>query len=185
MNQSKISVRYAKALFQLAKEKQLTGIIKEDMIVVQTIAKSVEEFQLLIESPTIKVKKKQEIFELIFGKSVNKITLDFLLLILKNKRELHIADIARNFLDIARKELGVKSASFVSVVDIDKETAAEIQQTTEKFFKTKIDLIHETNPDLIGGYILRVEDQQFDASVATKLNKIKRHLLSSSFEVKY
>ena len=67
MNQSKITVRYAKALFELAKEKQLTEAIKKDMVSIQLIAKSVEDFQFLIESPIIKSKKKQEVFNLMFG----------------------------------------------------------------------------------------------------------------------
>ncbi len=185
MNQSKISVRYAKALFELANEKQLTNQVRKDMILVQTIARSVEEFQLLIESPIIKSSKKQDIFRLMFEKSVQKITLDFLFLIINNKRENYIIDIARNYLDIARKEQGITSASFISVVEISTETAASIQKIAEDIFKTKIDLVHELKPDLIGGYILRVGDRQFDASVSTKLRKIQHHLVSSDFEVKY
>lgn len=184
MNQSKITVRYAKALFELAKEKQLTEAIKKDMVFIQLIAKSVDDFKFLIESPIIKSKKKQEIFRLMFGKSVEKLTLDFLFLILKNKREVYLSDIARNFLDLARKNLGIKSANFVSAIEISAAEVEEIKQITEKVFNTKIELILDIRPELIGGFVLRVEDQQFDASVSSRLKFVKRHLITDDYNVK-
>lgn len=184
MNQSKITVRYAKALFELAKEKQLTEAIKKDMAYIQLVAKSVEDFKFLIESPIIKRKKKQEIFRLMFGKSVQKITLDFLFLLLKNRREVYISDIARNFLDLARRDLGIKLASFVSAIEISAKTVEEIKQIAEKVFNTKIEMILDVKPELLGGFVLRVEDQQFDASVASRLKLVKRHLVNDSYESK-
>ena len=184
MNQSKISVRYAKALFELAKEKQLTEAIKKDMVFIHLIAKSVDDFQFLIESPIIKSKKKQEIFKLMFGKTVQKITLDFLFLILKNRREAYIVDIARNVLDLARKDLGIKSANFVSAIEISPKAVEEIKQITEEVFNTKIDLVLDVQPKLIGGFVLRVEDQYFDASISSKLKFVKRHLINDEYEMK-
>lgn len=184
MNHSKIAVRYAKALFELAKEKQLTEAIKKDMAIVQTISRSVHEFQLLIDSPTIKSSKKKEIMGKLFSSSMQKLSLDFLYLIIENKREAHIQDIARNFLDIARKDLGIKSANFISAIEINDETAQKIKQITEKVFNTKIDLNLDVKPQILGGYVLRVEDKQFDASISTKLTYVKRHLINDEFEMK-
>lgn len=184
MNQSKITVRYAKALFELAREKKVTEAVKKDMAYIQIIAKSVEDFQFLIESPIIKSSKKQEIFRLMFGKSVEKITLDFLFLILKNRREVYISDIARNFLDLARRDLGIKSASFVSAIEINAKSLEEIKRVAEKLFNTKIEIALDVKPEILGGFVLRVEDQQFDASIATKLNYIRRHLVNDEFEMK-
>jgi len=66
MNDSKISVRYAKAFFLLAREKDILEEVKNDMVLIQTICNSVPEFNLIVESPVIQTSDKQKlIFEIV------------------------------------------------------------------------------------------------------------------------
>lgn len=182
MNHSKISVRYAKALFLLAKEEELIDKIKNDIVFVKLISETVDEFSLLIESPVVGSIQKKLAFKAIFEKSVDKITLDFLNLVVDNKRELFINDMCRNFLDLVRKNKGIKLANFITASQVDSELLNEVKVLSEDYFKTKIELSSEVDKMLIGGYVLRVGDKQFDASVESKLKKIKRELLETNFE---
>ncbi len=182
MNHSKISVRYAKALFLLAKEEGLIDKIKNDIVFVKLISETVDEFSLLIESPVVGSKQKKIALKAIFEKSVNKITLDFLNLVVDNKRELFINDMCRNFLDLVRKNKGIKLANFITASQVDSELLNKVKALSEDYFKTKIELSSEVDKKLIGGYVLRVDDKQFDASVESKLKKIKRELLETNFE---
>jgi F-type H+-transporting ATPase subunit delta len=185
MNQSKIGVRYAKALFELAKEKKVLAETRKDMDFIKAVSEEVEGFRFLVESPVIDTKKKLEIFAAMFKGNISKLSQSFLDLVIKNKRETYIADITRNFVDFVRKDQGVKSASFATAVEIDNKLLEEVKQITESYFKTRIELTSDVNPDLIGGFILRVDDKQFDSSVSSKLNKIKAQLVSTDFEIKY
>ena len=182
MNHSKISVRYAKALFLLAEEERLIDKIKNDIVFVKMISETVDEFNLLIESPVVGSKQKKLAFEAIFEKSVDKITLDFIYLVVDNKRELFINDICRNFLDLVRKDKGIESASFITASQVDDVLLNEVKVLAENYFKTNIELFSEVDKKLIGGYVLRVGDKQFDASVESKLKKMKRELLETNFE---
>jgi len=182
MNHSKISVRYAKALFLLAKEKGLINKIKDDIVFVKMISETVEEFNLLIESPVVGAKQKKLAFNAIFERSIDKIALDFLNLVVDNKRELFINDICRNFLNLVRKENGIESASFTTASQVDSAMLIEVKALAEDYFKTIIELSSEVDERLIGGYVLRVGDKQFDASIVSKLKKIKRELLETNLE---
>jgi len=182
MNHSKISVRYAKALFLLAKERNILDEIKKDIELVYTSCDSVYELKFLLESPVVKTSQKQEIFKQIYQNKVNELTITFLDLIIKNKREAHIKDIARNILDLFRKELGVKTAILTTAVALDETLRKNITEVIKLKFKTEIELTEQINKDLIGGFILRVDDQQYDASVSTKLNKLKKVLINKTYD---
>ena len=182
MNQSKISVRYAKALFLLATEKAVIDEIKNDIDYIKNISETVEEFKFLVDSPVVETNKKREAFEAALKGSVSQISLNFIDLVTKNKREFFINDICRNFLDLVRKSKGIESASFITAADIDNSVLTEVKSIADNYFKTNVELSSVIDEKIIGGYILRVGDKQFDASVNSKLKKVKQHLMNTNFE---
>jgi len=185
MNQGKISVRYAKSLFLIAKEKGEIDAINDDISIIYSISKNISKFKLLLESPIIKKSQKTKIFEKIFKGKISELSLSFLNLVLKNKREMYLIDISRNFLDIVRKDKGIKTAFLTTALSLDKNQSSEIEQIIAKHFKTKIEFTEQIDSKIIGGFILRVEDKQYDSSVLTKLKRIKTKLINTTFEKKY
>jgi len=182
MDQSAIAVRYAKAFFSIAKEKKMLDVLKRDLQLVLEVSEASSDFIFLLESPVVKTSKKKELFNSIFDKKVNKLTLSFLLLIAKNKREVHIPGICRNFLSLTRKDLNIRSAVITTATDISKETINKIESLIAKELNAKIELRNEINTDIIGGMILRIDDKQYDASVFTQLKKIKQKLLETELK---
>ena len=106
-------------------------------------------------------------------------TYSFLMLLITNKREAYLKDITRNFLESYRKGAGFKAARLTSAIELDPATIEQFKTLIRKHFNTEVDLTCTTDSKLIGGFVLQVEDQQIDASVAVKLKKLKRELLSS------
>ncbi len=179
MNQSKIAVRYAKAFFELALEKNQLEKLKKD---IDTIAAASvqQDIQLLLESPVVKTSKKKKLLASIFKEKVEAMSLNFLLMIADNKREMHIPAICRNFIDRYRKHKGIKAAKVTTALDIDDDLKKQISKVIADVFNSEVELTTAENTELIGGFILRVGDQQIDASVSTKLKKIKREFLSKT-----
>jgi F-type H+-transporting ATPase subunit delta len=62
---------------------------------------------------------------------------------------------------------------------VDKKVKNQISELISDVFGTKADLEEVTDPEIIGGFILRVDDNYIDASVRTKLNKIRKELMRS------
>lgn len=179
MDQSAITVRYAKAFFSIAKEKNLLDALKSDIELVMDVCKNSSDFIRLLESPIVKTSKKSALFSAIFNKKVNPITVNFLLLIAQNKREAQIPGICRNFLDLTRKDQNIKSAILTTAAEIDAESLSKIKTLLGKELNATIELSTKVNPDIVGGLVLRVNDKQYDASVATQLRKIKQSLLET------
>ena len=182
MDQSLITVRYAKAFFSLAKENQLLEPLKNDIEVVAAICNESTDFILLLESPVVKGSKKMKLINRIFDGHLNELTLKFLALVTKNKREAHIPGICRNFLSLCREGQGIKSAVVTTASGISPETLKNVQAIMEKEFNTKIELTEKISPSIIGGMILRVDDKQLDASITTQLKRIKTKFLETEIK---
>jgi len=104
MDESAITVRYAKALFSLSKEKNQLFSLKEDMDLISSVCNQSEDFILLLKSPVVKTSEKVHIIRLIFHEKISPLSLQFLELVTQNKREVFIPSICRNILTLIRKE---------------------------------------------------------------------------------
>lgn len=182
MNISAIRVRYAKAFFSLAKEENMMELLKADIEKVFNVCNYSSDFILLLESPVVSVSKKAELISKIFKGEINILTLNFLLLIAKNKRESYIPGICRNFLELTRKDQNIKSAVLVTASEINTKTIKKIKILMEKELNSKVELSSQVEPEIIGGMILRIDDKQFDSSVTTQLRKIKQQLLETEIK---
>jgi F-type H+-transporting ATPase subunit delta len=179
MNQSKIAVRYSKAFFNLAIERGILNELKNDVqLVVMTCQEP--DFKRLIESPVVRTSQKKALIKEIFNGKVNSLTTQFLLMVTENRREAYLPDISRDFIQLYREHSGIQAAKVTTAGSIDKETKEQIHQLISKLFNTQVELFTEENPSIKGGFILRVGDQQIDASVSTKINQIKRKLIDTS-----
>ncbi len=179
MDQSAITVRYAKAFFSIAKEKNSLDILKTDIETVLNVCNNSIDFVLLLESPVVKTSKKIKLISTIFKGKIDELSLKFLLLITSNKREVHIPGICMNFLSLTRKDQNIKSAVLTTATEINKDILNKIELLMAKELGAKIELTSEVNANIIGGIVLRIDDKQYDASVATQLKKIKQQLLEA------
>lgn len=182
MDQSAITVRYAKAFFSIAKEKKQLDKLKADIGAILEVCNTSDDFILLLESPIVKKSKKAALIKEIFEGNIDKLTLDFLLLIIENKREVHIPGICRNFLELTRKDQNIRSAMLTTAAEVNPQTIAKIKALLEKELAASVELSTQVKPDIIGGLVLRLEDKQYDASVATQLKKIKQNLLDTELK---
>jgi len=179
MDQSSIAVRYAKALFETAVEKNILDKLKADIeLVTQTCAD--EMMKQLIDSPVCKPSDKEKAFDAIFKGKVDAVTLNFLKMVVSNKREKHIPAICRNFASRYYKHSNIRQAHIVTATAIDDAMKEKMKTAIAKMFNSDIELTTAEDESLIGGFIMRIDDRQIDASVSSKLKKIKNKLSEST-----
>ncbi len=179
MNESKITVRYAKALFALAKEGNALEAVKNDMVLLGECVHEVPELQFVISSPVIKVSEKIRLFKEVFKASFHELTSSFVTLLLEKRREEYLAGISRYFITLLKSDQGIKSAELITAITLDAKLRDALKKYIAKRFDSQVDLHESVDEKLIGGFILRVDDQQVDASIASKLERIKTALTHS------
>jgi F-type H+-transporting ATPase subunit delta len=182
MNDSKISVRYSRALFQSATEKKILDMVFKDMIFVSEICK-ISELKEVLESPIILPSKKKTIFHAFLDKNVEKITIALIDLVIKNGRENHLPAIARVFRDETLKYKGITQTDLTTAVAVNDKIRKQITELIASVFKTKIELKETVDKEIIGGFILKINDNFVDASVRNKLRKVRKELSVMTLKV--
>jgi len=183
MNESQISVRYAKALFQSASEKKLLDQVSGDMELLAETCK-LDNFRHMLEMPSLQVSQKNKLVDTLFAKHMSEISLSMIRLIIQNKREIYLSGIARNFRDLYRRERGIRTAELLTAVPVDEAAVNSIRELIKKAYDADVDLSTSVDGEVIGGFVLTIEDMQYDASVASNLKKMKKQLLQTSIEKK-
>ena len=184
MYHSQVNIRYAKSLFLLAKEKELLDEIKKDIDLILQWFDENEDVNVLLEHPVVKSSKKAEIIDKIFKESINSYTLSFLQLIIKNKREKHLKYICLDFVEIYKKNKGIKTAVLTTSFDLSRTHKENIKKSIEHMFKAPVELKTKLDESLIGGLIIQVDDRQIDLSVARQINELKQQVLKMDFNNK-
>ena len=178
MELSSINVRYARALFSLAQEKNLVENIKTDLDLIVQTGKGNPEFDWILSNPVIKPSKKIEIIKNIFSALIQPISLTFLDMLIKNKRENQLYGIARWYTHDYNLLKGINSATFTTAVPLDDSIRNSVKSIIKKLFDKELQLIEVVNPEIIGGYILKIDDMQYDGSISSGLKKIRRELIN-------
>lgn len=180
MNEGKIAVRYAKALFELAKEKEILEKVIGDIKIISQIIAEFPELSEMINSPVITNKQKKTVLTNLFKGKIQKISNDFLILIIDKGRGDYLARILNRFIVDYRQYKNIKEAVITTATAIDSSTKEQIKIAMESVLNTKVEISEKTDANIIGGFIIRVDDNQFDASVSSKLKNVRRELLKST-----
>jgi F-type H+-transporting ATPase subunit delta len=182
MNYSKIGVRYAKALLQVAIEQNLMEEVRKDMSFLDTLAVSVPEFMQILESPVIKPSEKQTIMKAAVSAQISPLSLQFLDMLITHRRENRLRDIIRNFDDQYRANKGIITASITTTVALEPKVSEQISELLKKKYNKQVELKPIIESSIIGGFILQVEDLQLDSSIQTQLRKVRRDLIDTPLE---
>lgn len=176
MNDSIIARRYAKAFFQLGVENNKQEIFANQLKSLLNLYNQDENFQFVINNPVIKNSKKQGLFKKLFEGKVDDIVMQLLNLLISKSREEYLPDIARAFIRMYQEHANIQEVHITSAYEMDKATIDEIEKLLNKLSGKQSDIHTKIDSDLIGGFILKVDDSQLDASVSGQLNTIKKQL---------
>lgn len=179
MSGSKAAIRYAKAVLDLAKEKGSEHAVLGDMeTVVSTIAAS-KELRLMLQSPIVKDEVKKKALLEIFASS-STITKELIRVLVTNERTQALGQVASSYISLYNKERGIQVAQVTTAVPLndtlETEVLAKVKELTGSNSVTIESII---DPEIIGGFVLRVGDLQYNASIANQLGSIRRQFSKS------
>lgn len=173
---TRVAARYAKALLDLAKEKKAEDVLADDMKALVQLCENSRDFVVMLESPIVTHEKKQAILESIFSGKVGEIAMSFFTLLTKKNREEALPFIAEKYLDLHNEYKGRAIAEIQSAVPLTDALKKNITDTMSKAVDKDVQLKEIVNEDLIGGFILRLDDKQIDSSVSSQLSNLKNRL---------
>lgn len=175
MRSTKAASRYAKALLELAIEHDKVDQIAGDMHYLSEVSSETKDFQQLLNSPVIKADKKIAIFNELFGQFED-VSSMFVKLITKNGREYMLHVIAESFDQQVKAYKGIVPVTLISAKPLDKATKEKILDKVRESVKGTLEVKELIDESLIGGFIVRMDDKQIDASISNQFNNLKQRL---------
>jgi F-type H+-transporting ATPase subunit delta len=178
MSDSRAAIRYAKAILDLAVENRATDAMEKDMQnIVNTISGS-QELREMLASPVVKGLAKKEALMAIFS-DAHKVIEGAISMLVDNKRVSMLNEVASKYLILNEKLKGKDIAFVTTAVPLTKDLENKILAKVVELTGNEVSIENRIDESIIGGFVLRVGDLQYDASIANKLSSLKREFTSS------
>lgn len=185
MQDTKVARRYANSLLGLAIERQIADKVNEDMLLVATTCKQNRELSLLFKNPIVNSDKKEAIMNGLFGSKVDAVSFSFMKIIARKGREHYLEEIAAAYTSLYKHFKGVKSGVVTTAFPMDAGLRAQIMDIIKRAKGDSIELKEEINKEIIGGFILRIGDVEYDASISNKLKALKNEFDDNLYVKQY
>jgi len=180
MKGTRAAQRYAKAILDLAKDQNVAEVVYSDM---ESISKTIigsNDLHDVLTSPVLKSNLKKDVLKEIF-KDVNQVTLGAFDVLIENKRINILKEVAQKYTSLYNEMNYVQIAKVTTAVPLNEELEAKILTKITELTGNGATINNIVDPNIIGGFILRIGDLQYNASVANSLSNLERELKNSTF----
>jgi F-type H+-transporting ATPase subunit delta len=175
MASTRAAIRYATAILDLSNSKGVAEAVNNDMKLIASTINGNLELNIFIQNPTIKVEVKESALLEVFA-SVDNVSKGLLHLLFENKRFEILEAIAVKYSELFDIMNNVEVAKVTTAIAMDAALEAKVLAKIATLSDKKITIENIVDPAIIGGFILRIGDQQYNASVANRLQILKREL---------
>ncbi|SHG79290.1 ATP synthase F1 subunit delta [Winogradskyella jejuensis] len=173
MSGSRAAIRYAKAVLSLAQDQKAEEAVNNDMkSIVNAIAQSSELNQML-QSPVVRSSEKKAVLSSVFS-NVSTNTTNAIDTLISNKRLALLNDVALSYTQLYDQLRGSQVATVTTAVALTDELKAKVLAKVKELTGKEAEVENIIDESILGGFILRVGDIQYNASIANKLDKLKR-----------
>jgi F-type H+-transporting ATPase subunit delta len=175
MASTRAAIRYAKAILDLANSKGVAEVVNNDMKSIALAISTNAELSAFILNPTTKVEVKESALLEVFS-NTNGVTKGLFRLLFENKRFEILEAIAVEYNKLFDESNGIEVAKVTTAIPMDAGLEAKVLAKIATLSDKKITIENIVDPSIIGGFILRIGDKQYNASVANRLQVLKREL---------
>jgi len=173
MAQTRAAIRYAKAVLNLANEQNSASAVNEDMkSIVNAVAVS-EDLHEMLQSPVINSTVKKETLLKVFPE-LNNLSAKLIDILVENKRINILDAVAHKINELFDESQGIQIANVTTAIPLTDDLKAKVLVKVKELTGNDAEIKNSVDESILGGFILRVGDIQYNASIANKLDKLKR-----------
>lgn len=176
MSEIQVASRYAKSLLDLALEQDALEAVKKDMDLFVNTCRENPELQAILKNPIMSLEKKGNILEGVFAGKLHDLILSFFRIVVRKGRSEILYPTAKEFLNQYNIHKNVVKATVTSATTLSEQNLKQIREIVQEYTRGEVELTTVVDPDLIGGFILKVGDRQIDTSLSGKLSKLRKTL---------
>jgi F-type H+-transporting ATPase subunit delta len=170
---ARAAIRYAKALLSLASDQNTAENVGNDMkLIANTLATSTDLSEAL-QSPVIPSSIKKSTLLEVF-KNSNQSTVNLIDTLIANNRINILGDVAVKYNQLLDISKGVEVATVTTAVELTADLKKAVLAKAKTLTGKDVEVENIIDESILGGFILRIGDLQYNASIANQLNKLKR-----------
>tara|TARA_B000000532_G_scaffold239127_1_gene228336 strand:- start:496 stop:1053 length:558 start_codon:yes stop_codon:yes gene_type:complete len=185
MESLRVASRYAKALLGLASERGELKAVESDINTLSSLVDSSKEFELLLVSPVVKPDQKKAVLNALLKDKLSEVTFMFIILLVSKGREGAIASIVEEVKSQLRAMNNIQAATVKTASPLDEDSRAKILAQVAKLHNGEVELKEIVDPEILGGFVLRLDDKEIDASIKRQLNTLGRKLTEHDYEPEF
>ena len=178
MSGNRAALRYAKALLSAAQEQQVAQEVFDDMVLISESVQASTDLEKLLESAVVKGSVKLKVLKSVFPE-VNSLTVKLFELLDSNNRMALMLQVAKAYVVAFDLSQGKITAHVTTAVPMTKALEAQVLTKVKALTNKIVNIEQVVDPNIVGGFVLRIGDQQYDASITNQLNQLERVLLTS------
>jgi len=185
MRNSKLSNRYAKALFDFAIEKDQLESVNRDIALIYAALEESDELQVILDSPVIEPAKKHSFFNNVFKEMVSETTFLFLDVIIRKKREPELGAICKEFVKFYNEHHNIQAVTLTSAQPLSEELVESIRSLLAEKTQKTIQIVQVVQPEIIGGFRIKMDDYYLDASILAKINRLRTEFAHNVYQIHF
>ena len=178
---NRVAFRYAKALLLSCEDNTSSKAVFDDMSLIKETFNQSEELKLFIDSKVVKDSDKLSTLNTIFN-DLNKLSKSLMKLLMKNRRIDLFDDVSASFVILYNKHVGNQEVLLTTANAVTENKLKEIENTVKKLTSKNVNLTNLVDENIVGGFVLRVGDLQYNASFKDQLKKLEQEFLNISIQ---
>ncbi|MCL1932516.1 MAG: F0F1 ATP synthase subunit delta [Candidatus Azobacteroides sp.] len=171
-----ISNRYAKAIFQYALERKEENRLREELKILSEQFLMAPTLKMVLDDPTVSSTMKIDVLTTAAGKEISNTCKQVIRMIVKNGRARYMQSIALMYDKVYRKAKNRVILKLITTEPVSDEMKKELVDLIKRD-DAQVDFDAKTDSDVIGGFILEIEDLRLDASIRNQLNQLRLELI--------
>ena len=175
MKKSRASLRYAKSILSFSEENNTSKEVALDMQKLSDLMQLNSDLQTVLENPLVAHEKKLMIINGLFP-DTSESTKKLFSLMADNNRLAILAESGYHFLELYAISNKITKATVTSVSPLTSDLKEIVLKKAKTFSKGELKIENKIDPNIIGGFILKIGDMQLDASITSQLKTIKTKL---------
>lgn len=168
---SKSAITYANSLIEADNNYEQ---ILNDLRTVQNITSQSKDFNEVMLNPTISVSTKNEIIDEIFKNQINEKVINFLKILADKKRFSELNEIISAYSEKVDEINNIKRVEVISVVELSEEQKRQTVEKLQNRLQKNVVVQWTKNADIIGGLVIKIDDDIIDSSLKNKLEKLSK-----------
>jgi len=169
-----VARRYADAAFEIGRADGTLDVWERDLVVLRATLGD-EELRRLVEHPAIPFADKERVLRRVV-EGVSPEPLNLALLMIRRGRPGAIDAMVERFAELVRRERGVSLAEVRTARPLDDDQRDAISDRLRTLTGDRIEMREVVDDTLIGGVSVRIGDRLYDASVRSRLERLRARL---------